>query len=158
MSKTDFETAVQDSTLCWKGPRGNEERKFSISSGRETKAKHKKQTRERGKRKRKPEQSEKGETKEPTKRLQEKVASTFSGTEDEKKADLKKSQAVEGVCDCGAKRLNSKLMMGTSHSTGRNTNILRREAGDKCCLETGKEDILEEKPEGKDTGLTRQGD
>lgn len=28
-----------------------------------------------------------------------------SGTEDEKKADLKKSQAVEGICDCGAKRL-----------------------------------------------------
>lgn len=49
-------------------------------------------------------------------------------------------------------------MMGTSHSTRRNTNILRREAGDKCCLETGKEDILQEKPEGKDTGLTRQGD
>lgn len=49
-------------------------------------------------------------------------------------------------------------MMGTSHSTRRNTNILRREAGDKRCLETGKEDILEEKPEGKDTGLTRQGD
>lgn len=41
--------------------------------------------------KRKPEGSEKGKTKEPTKRLQEKVASTFSGTEDEKKADLKKS-------------------------------------------------------------------
>lgn len=50
--------------------------------------------------------------------------------------------------------------MGTSHSTSRNRNRLRRgrEAGDKCCLETGKEDIQEEKPEGKDTGLTRQGD
>lgn len=48
---------------------------------------------------------EKGKTKEPTKRLQEKLASTFSGTEDEKKADLKKSQAAEGICDCGAKRL-----------------------------------------------------
>lgn len=56
--------------------------------------------------KRKPEEGrEKGKTKEPTKRLQEKLASTFSGTEDEKKADLKKSQVVEGVYDCGAKRL-----------------------------------------------------
>lgn len=46
----------------------------------------------RGKReKRKPERGrEKGKTKEPTKRLQEKLASAFSGTEDEKKADLKK--------------------------------------------------------------------
>lgn len=34
---------------------------------------------------------EKSQTKEPTKRLQEKLASTFSGTEDGKKADLKKS-------------------------------------------------------------------
>lgn len=51
-------------------------------------------------------------------------------------------------------------MIRTSHSTSRNRNILRskREAGDKCCLETEKEDILEEKPEGKDTELTRQGD
>lgn len=60
----------------------------------------------------------------------------------------------------GQKDWNSKLMMGTSHSTSRNRNILRREreAGDKYCLETWKEDILEEKPEGKDTGLTRQED
>lgn len=44
----------------------------------------------------------------------------------------------------GQKDWNRKLMMGTSHSTSRNRNILRRgrEAGDKCCLETGKEDIL----------------
>lgn len=45
------------------------------------------------KNKKKPEPGgEKGQTKEPTRRLQEKLASTFktSGTEDEKKADLKK--------------------------------------------------------------------
>lgn len=41
--------------------------------------------------KRKSGSREKGQTKEPRKRLQEKLASTFSGTEDEKKADLKKS-------------------------------------------------------------------
>lgn len=60
----------------------------------------------------------------------------------------------------GQKDWNSKLMIRTSHSTSRNRNILRRgrEGGDKCCLEIGKEDILEEKPEGKDTELTRQGD
>lgn len=42
MSKTNSEGAVQDSTLCWKGPSGNVERKFPISSAGETKAKHKK--------------------------------------------------------------------------------------------------------------------
>lgn len=47
------------------------------------------------------------QTKEPARRLQEKLASIFKTTvtEDEKKADLKESQAVEGICDRGAKRL-----------------------------------------------------
>lgn len=47
-------------------------------------------TRERGKRKKETRRRKRErKIKEPTKRLQEKPASTFSGTEDEKKADLK---------------------------------------------------------------------
>lgn len=62
-----------------------------------------KENKNRKNRSRRREGSDKGANKETARKL----ASTFetSGTEDEKNAVLKASQAAEGVCDRGAKQL-----------------------------------------------------
>lgn len=72
--KMASETAVHNPTLCLDGPSSTVEVKFSTLNAEEAKAKHKKQTRG-GKKKEREEKTEpgaeKGQTKEPTRRLQE---------------------------------------------------------------------------------------
>lgn len=150
LPKMDSEIAVQDSTLCSEGPSGSVERKFSTSNAEETKAKQKKQTR--GKKKKK-------KTKKPRRNQNQEERSDKGAN---KETARKTGKHFQNQWDWGWKESRSEETLGCRRCMwlwGKKTGIVSwwwehhtvqaetetylgggGEAGDKCCLETGKED------------------